>query len=246
MGLVVYKTTGALAMLKPGRFTRGETGVPCCESHVAPSGRQVNMQNRIGCFVVLWGLVGHWAAGSVRAADEPLGKIPEIEVLDVAGYKVTTSQWKSHKAVVFAFLGLECPVANAYSPQMQRLADRFREQDVAWIGVYSERSVTRDAALKHGDEYGLKFPRLLDTKQRLAAEAGVKRVPTFVVVAPSGAVLYRGRIDDRWSPDGRRRDVPRTQDLIDAVEAIVAGKTPLNAETPVFGCPLSYEPAATK
>ncbi|MBL9090640.1 MAG: redoxin family protein [Planctomycetaceae bacterium] len=203
------------------------------------------MRNRFGYVVVLLALVGNSASGSVQAA-EPLGTIPEVELLDVAGNKVTTSQFRSRKAVVFAFLGLECPVANAYAPQMQRLADRFVQQDVAWVGVYSERGATRDAAAKHGDEYGLKFPRLLDTNQQLAAQAGVKRVPTFVVVAPSGAILYRGRIDDRWSPDGRRRDVPRTQDLIDAVEAIVAGKTPPNAETPVFGCPLSYKPAATK
>ena len=51
-------------------------------------------------------------------------------------------------------------------------------------------------------------------------------------------MLYRGRIDDRYSPDGKRRNEPRTRDLEDALDAVAAGRKPAVSETPVFGCPL--------
>ena len=80
--------------------------------------------------------------------------------------------------------------------------------------------------------------RLLDGEQKIATQAGIKRVPTFLVVRPDGTIAYRGRVDDRWSPEGKRRDEPRTHELADAVEAVLAGKEPPTAETPTFGCPL--------
>jgi hypothetical protein len=59
-----------------------------------------------------------------------------------------------------------------------------------------------------------------------------------VVLAPSGQVLYRGRIDDLYTLDGTRREAPRTRDLEEAIQAVLAGKPPPVAQTKAFGCPL--------
>ena len=61
---------------------------------------------------------------------------------------------------------------------------------------------------------------------------------TSVVLAPSGRVLYRGRIDDLYTLDGKRRDAPTTRDLEEAIKAVLAGKPPPVARTKAFGCPL--------
>lgn len=45
------------------------------------------------------------------------------------------------------------------------------------------------------------------------------------------SVLYRGRIDDRYTADGVRREEPTTRDLEAALTAVVAGKKPPAAET---------------
>jgi hypothetical protein len=50
--------------------------------------------------------------------------------------------------------------------------------------------------------------------------------------------MYRGRIDDRYSIQGKRRDNPTTHELIDALEAVLAGKVPAVRESKAFGCPL--------
>jgi hypothetical protein len=118
------------------------------------------------------------------------------------------------------------------------LADKYAEQDVQFVGVYVEPSVTLADAGDHGREYGLKFPLLWDPTHALVGQAGIARMPTFVVAQPDGTIVYRGRIDDRWSPEGKRRDVPRTRELEDALEAVLDGKAPPVAETPTFGCPV--------
>lgn len=190
--------------------------------------------NRIALLLLI--VVGTMLPASAAGAD--LGKIGDYELNDVTGKPRTAADWGDAKAVVYCFLGTECPVSNGYAPAMQRLAEKYASQDVPFVGVYVEPTVTADDARAHGEEYALKFPRLLDPEQRLVQAAGIVRMPTFVVARPDGAIVYRGRIDDRWSPEGKRRDVPRTRELEDAIEATLAGKAPPVAETPTFGCPV--------
>lgn len=206
-----------------------------------------NQSSRL--FLAVVAVVGIATSGA--AAVEPLdassaGKINGYSLRDTAGIPRASKDWADRKGVVYCFLGVECPVSNGYAPQMQRLAEKFSPQGVALVGVYSELGVTRQAAAAHGEEYRLKFPCLLDTEQSLARQAGIRRVLTTVVVDPEGNIIYRGRIDDRWSPEGKRRDVPRTHELEDAVAALLAGKAPAARETPAFGCPLMFaKPAAS-
>lgn len=191
---------------------------------------------RCASVVLLVALVALGSIAEVGAAE--LGKIGDYQLVDVDGKPHTAADWKDAKAVVYCFLGTECPVSNGYAPQMQRLADKYAPQDVKFVGTYVEPTVSADDARKHGEEYALKFVRLLDPQQTLVAAAGVVRMPTLVVVRPDGTIVYRGRIDDRWSPEGKRRDVPRTRELEDAIEAVLAGRAPAVAETPTFGCPI--------
>lgn len=131
------------------------------------------------------------------------------------------------------FVGSECPVSNFYAPEMRRLAEAWGPRGVVFQIVYPEPGIQPVDALRHAGRYGLSCPVVMDAERVLAAECGVTRVPTAVI---DGA--YRGRIDDRYSPDGKRRDVPRTHELEDALTAVVAGRVPDVKETPVFGCPL--------
>lgn len=172
--------------------------------------------------------------GSAHAAD--LGKIGPYSLTDVDGRLRTNADWREAKAVVYCILGTECPVSNGYSPEMQRLADRYSKQGVKFVGIYAEPTVSAAEARKHGEEYGLKFARLLDPQHALIGMTGARTMPTMLVVRRDGTIAYRGRIDDRWSPEGKRRDEPRTRELADAIEAVVADRDPPTAETRTFGC----------
>lgn len=174
----------------------------------------------------------------MTSAAADLGTLGPYALRDVDGRPHTAADREGAEAVVYCLLGTECPVSNGYAPAMQRLAEKYAPRGVRFIGVYCEPEVTAEVARRHGEEYGLKFPRLLDPAHELIGRTGAKTMPTMVVVGPSGAIAYRGRIDDRWSPQGKRRDAPRTRELEDALEAVLAGRAPTVSETPTFGCPL--------
>jgi thiol-disulfide isomerase/thioredoxin len=179
------------------------------------------------------------------AADRETGKpgVKDFALLDPKGGRHTPAEWRDRKAVVLIFLGTECPVSNGYAPTVVRLAKAYAPKGVAVYGVYPDPDVSAADAVKHADEYKLsavarELTFLLDPHQVLPAQTGVTRVPEAVVLTPAGIVRYRGRIDDKYSLDGRRREEPKAKDLENAIEAVLAGKAPEPAETKAFGCPL--------
>jgi peroxiredoxin len=163
---------------------------------------------------------------------------PDVTLPDAKGEKHSRTEWKDKKAVVLFFIANECPVSNGYAPEYTRLAKAFGERGVAVYGVQSDPDVSAKDQLEHAREYGLAFPILMDPKQILAKMTGAKVTPEAVVLTSEGKVLYRGRIDDRVTEDGKRRDEARVHDLRDAVDAVLAGKAPPVVETKAYGCPL--------
>lgn len=183
-----------------------------------------------------------WSAS--RAADDAgpatasLGKISQFSLQDAQGKTHTRKTWQAAPAVVLFFLGTECPVANGYAPEMTRLAQEYADRGVVFVGVHGDPDVTAKLATQHAREYQLTFPILLDPEQKLAKPAGVRMMSAAVVLLPDGEVVYRGRIDDRYTEQGKRRLEPTIHDLKKAIEAVLSGNKPEPAETKTYGCPL--------
>src|SRR5262245_41996724 len=184
---------------------------------------------RLCLVLVVWCLLG---------ANKAPEEVSNFALNDTAGKKHSAAEWKASKAVVLIFLGVECPVSNGYAPEYRRLAEVYAAKGVRFYGVHPDPDVNAEAAARHAREYRLAFPILLDAAQRVAGQAGVTVVPSAVVLAPTGRILYRGRIDDRYTHDGKRQEAAKKHDLEDAVAAVLAGKRPIVAETAAFGCPL--------
>jgi peroxiredoxin len=176
--------------------------------------------------------------GLAAEGDAPSRAVQGFCLADVEGRKHGPAEWKGRKAVVLFFLGVECPVSNGYAAEMARLAGEYGPRGVLFWGLHPDPDVAKEAAARHAADYGLKFPILLDPAQDLARRVGVEVVPEAVVLSPEGRVLYRGRIDDRYALNGKRRDEPTTRDLTNALQAVLAGQAPPAAQTRAYGCPL--------
>lgn len=175
-----------------------------------------------------------------------LRRVKDIARLDTAGRMQTSAAWGGSRAVVLFFLGTECPVSNGYASEMRRLARDYGPRGVVFQGVHPDPHVTAEAAARHAGEYGLDFPILLDPDQDLAEQVGATVTPEAAVLDGRGNVLYRGRIDDRYSLKGQRRGSARSLDLRDALDAVLAGRMPSVAETEAFGCPMPRARAAAE
>lgn len=176
-------------------------------------------------------------AAAVIASDDPRG-VKDFSLPDAQGKQHSRAEWQGKKAVVLFVLNTECPVSNFYAPEYGRLAQAFAGKGVLFYGIHPDPDLSAAAAAQHAAEYRLPFPVLLDPTQVVTRQTGVERVPSAVVLSPAGRILYRGRIDDRYTAEGVRREVPSTRDLENALRAVTEGKLPSVTETKAFGCPL--------
>lgn len=140
------------------------------------------------------------------------------------------------KATVLFFVLSECPIANSYAPEINRIAATYAARGVRSYVVYAEADLSTEAARRHARRHEFKFPVLLDPIHQLVKFARVTVSPEVVVLAPDNTVRYRGRIDDRAAAFGKSRVTPSKRDLRLALDAILDGKPVATPVTKAVGC----------
>ena len=138
---------------------------------------------------------------------------------------------------VFVFTTTDCPIANRYAPEIQRLATKFGGT-VRFVMVYPVANDTPELIDAHRKKFAYTMDFIRDEQRELVKKTGVTVTPE-VAVMKEGRMLYRGRIDDRYIEFGKDRPQPTVRDLERSLEAIVAGKPVPVAETRAVGCILS-------
>ena len=147
---------------------------------------------------------------------------------------------KDAKAIALVFVSNECPIANRYAPEIERLHKQYASNQIAFILVHSDPAETQEAIEKHARDFGYTCAVLRDADQRLARKAGVTVTPEAAVFLPDGKRVYRGRIDNRVAAFGKSRPQPTQRDLQTALDAIVQGKPVPKSETRAIGCYIPF------
>jgi peroxiredoxin len=145
------------------------------------------------------------------------------------------------QAVVFAFLATDCPMANADVPELARIYRAYAPRGVPFYAVYSDPAVSLAEIREHAREYRLPFTVLVDREQQLSRLTGVKTTLEIAVLAPTGALLYRGPVDDRTVDFGKTR--PQASLRI-ALDEILTGK-PVVRSTRTIGCAIPLRQPAS-
>ena len=169
-----------------------------------------------------------------RTVESP--KCAASSITDLKGRTVDPFVLRGKKGILLFFIGHQCPISNAYAPEMTRIAAEYGPKGIAVYGVYAEPDVSARDAGRHSREFGLRFPMLLDPGLSLVRRAGATVTPEAALMSPAGEVLYRGRIDDRYYDFGKMRYPPQQCDLRDALAARLAGKPIVNRTTKAIGC----------
>ncbi|MBM4014317.1 MAG: redoxin domain-containing protein [Planctomycetes bacterium] len=143
---------------------------------------------------------------------------------------------------VVIFTTVDCPIANAYAPEINRIVSDYRDKPLKLYLVHVDPDVTAERAQAHAREYGFAATVLLDSKQELAKKLGVKVTPEAVLVKAGAKVAYQGRIDDQWGDLQKKRPAPTKRDLRVAIEALLSGKPISTAKTKAIGCDLPELP----
>lgn len=114
------------------------------------------------------------------------------------------------KVLVVAFSGPDCPISKLYKPRLDRLSKDYSAKGVRFLTVSS------------------------DDKGFVALFGPDRSTESFVIDA-KGILRYRGAVDDQYGI-GYTKDAPSQNFLVDAIEAVLAGRTPKTAATEAPGC----------
>jgi peroxiredoxin len=164
---------------------------------------------------------------------------PQFQLRDTEGGLHTATEWSGTKAIVLFFVTNDCPVANSYVPEMNRLQAWYGPRGVRAYAVAADPSIPDAVMAGYARAYRYQFPLLLDRRQVLVQLAGATVTPQAVVLTPEGKVLYRGRIDNRIEDFGRQRPEATVHDLREALDAVLAGKPVATPFTKSIGCAIT-------
>jgi peroxiredoxin/mono/diheme cytochrome c family protein len=172
----------------------------------------------------------------------PIGNVvADFRLTDSLGKEWALSDFKSKKAVVFAFLGTQCPLAKLYSSKLVELQKQYDQRGIAFVAVNSNVQDSLAEMNAHARKYGIEFPFLKDPSQELAGNLGATRTPEVCVVDQQQRIRYRGRIDDQYGI-GYTKDAASKLELVDAIESILGEREIVLKSAPASGCLIGRGP----
>lgn len=165
----------------------------------------------------------------------------------VAGFSVTQldgapahfDNVKGHVTLVM-FISVQCPVSNAYDDRMNALYQDYVPKGVKFIVLNANRTELAAAVQEHAREHSFQFTVYKDENNVVADRFGATVTPETYLIDSAGVLRYHGSIDDA-------QNVSRvtTRRLRLALDAVLAGKEPPQAETKAFGCSIKRAPKGT-
>jgi peroxiredoxin len=169
---------------------------------------------------------------------------PDFRLPAVDGRSYARDDFAASPVLVVMFICNHCPYVKAVEDRIIRLAREFGSLGVQLVGICANDAVTYPddafdqlAARWRGRNYG--FPYLHDETQEVARAFGAVCTPDVFVYDRERRLAYRGRIDDSWKDEAK----VQRRELAEAIEALLAGKTPSPAQRPSMGCSIKWKSA---
>ncbi|HBB97595.1 MAG TPA: hypothetical protein DC054_19615 [Blastocatellia bacterium] len=176
-------------------------------------------------------------AGSGRnATDLPAppaigAMIEDFKLPDADGAQHTLNSLKGKNGAVIIFIATRCPVSNGYNDRMEKLAEDYQSKGINVIGINSNSTEPASEVKSHAAEKHLTFAILKDDGNKIADRFGANHTPEAYVIDASGKLVYHGRIDNSQNTANIS-----SNDLREALDAILAGKPIQKTTSVAFGC----------
>jgi peroxiredoxin len=161
----------------------------------------------------------------------PGDKFEGFTLTDYEGNKHSLSDYTESKVIVIMFIATKCPVSNDYNSRMEKVYIDYKNKDVTFLGINSNKTEDILEIRDHAKDNGLTFTILKDEKNIIADKFDASFTPEIYVLSNEFELLYHGRIDN-----SRRESEVSVSDLRNALDEILSGKSVSNPETKAFGC----------
>ncbi|MGA7155901.1 MAG: thioredoxin family protein [Acidobacteriaceae bacterium] len=169
------------------------------------------------------------------------------DLMDAAGQKKL--------GLMIMFVCVHCPYVKHVEAELARIGDDYSAADgtgpiaIAAIQPNDVEQFPEDAPDRMFDQakrLGWTFPYLLDSSQDVARAYGAACTPDFFLFDHRLQLVYRGQLDDSRPRRGDfGNEVPVTgKDLREAIDALIAGKTPNPNQRSSIGCNIKWRSSA--
>lgn len=197
------------------------------------------------CSAALLGLtiLGPAAAADAPTTDKVGKKIERVTLANEVGQPLRLDDVSDKKAIVVVFLSFECPVSNSYAQRLGELTTQYADKGVAFFGVCPCEDAAEQIE-KHRKEFKLPFPVVRDDKQAVAEAFKAEFTPEAFVLDRFHVLRYRGRIDNAFAARLKKNQQTTEHDLVNALDAVLAGKDVKVPATKPIGCPIQQKVAA--
>jgi peroxiredoxin len=167
---------------------------------------------------------------------------PNFDLPGVDGKNYSPDSFKSAKLLVVFWSCNHCPYVVGSEDRMKKFYDDYSPKGVAMVAINSNETEFHPTddfpnMVKHAKEKNFKFAYLRDDTQEIARAYGALRTPHFYVFDAQRKLRYTGRMDDNPRNPGKET----THELRDAVDAVLAGKTPTVPLTNPIGCNVKWK-----
>jgi peroxiredoxin len=171
---------------------------------------------------------------------------PDFSLPGVDGKNHSLADYASSPVLVVVFMCNHCPIAQMYEQRVQSLTDDYRDKGVAVVSIQpNDPKAIRIDELDSSDisdsldemkirfEYKhWRYTYLYDGDTQSVTRAyGPQATPHVFVFDKDRKLRYEGRVDNNY-----RKELVKTQNARDAIDAVLAGREVAVKHTGVFGC----------
>ncbi|MBI1320125.1 MAG: redoxin domain-containing protein [Candidatus Hydrogenedens sp.] len=177
------------------------------------------------------------------AQDSPAAqKVENFRLLDHRGDSHELYRNSDADAVVLYVQGNGCPIVRQSFPRLEEIKDTYQKKNVRFFMLNANVYDTRDEIKTEISDYKVGMPVLMDTTQLVARSLGCDRTAEAIVINPKDwTIFYRGPVDDRFDYGARKPEA--TEDyLVEALDALLAGKTIETSSRVPKGCKINLFP----
>ena len=173
-------------------------------------------------------------------------KTPEFNLKGIDGEMYSNASFEDSKGLLVMFICNHCPFVVHVKDGLVEMANILSEQNIGVIAINSNDSSQEKYAedsfekmIEYSNNWGFQFPYTVDTDQSVAKAFTAQCTPDFFLFDGNSELVYRGQMDG--SRPGN--DIPTTGvDILNAVEAMLAGDSPLDSQFPSAGCNIKWIP----
>jgi peroxiredoxin len=165
---------------------------------------------------------------------------PTFTLPDTDGADHGVGGGQSAPATLVVFTCNHCPYALAWHDRIVAVAEDYPDVEVLAVSSNDAERYPRDSFDAMRDRVaadgGWPMPYLYDESQEVARAYGAKTTPDCFVIDADGRIAYRG------APDADHQDPSLNAAwLRDALDAVLAGEEPAQAETKPVGCSIKWK-----